>query len=92
MKGLKAVLGIALSVSGLGTAVALGAASVAPTNEVAKVEATSISSKAKLYRFTNNENWANVYVHAWGSSNSSSNTSWPGLQLTSYSFNSGRWI
>lgn len=40
MKGLKAVLGIALSVSGLGTAVALGTVSVAPTNEVAQVEAS----------------------------------------------------
>ena len=41
MKGLKAVLGIALSVSGLGTAVALGTVSVAPINEIAQVEAAN---------------------------------------------------
>ncbi len=43
MKGLKAVLGIALSVSGLGTAVALGTASVTPTNEMIQAEAANSS-------------------------------------------------
>lgn len=69
MKGLKAVLGIALSVSGLGTAVALGTVSVAPTNDIAQVEAAGTT---RLYLdMSGYTNWysssATFKVHTWNS-------------------------
>ena len=42
---------------------------------------------AKVYRFTNNDSWSNVYVHAWNTSDSSHNTAWPGIKLEDYYFN-----
>ena len=88
MKGLKAILGIALSVSGLGTAVALGTVSVAATNEVAEVEAAVITAPATLdYKkvfCTDNNNWGTMYCHYWGGS---SNSSWPGLKMTVFGTN-----
>ena len=86
MSTLKVALAITLSTVGVGSGVAFGVASLAPENEAKVVEASSISSMAKLYRFTNNKNWDNVYVHVWGSSNASNNTSWPGNKLSQSKF------
>ena len=49
------------------------------------VEAGNILSYSKIYRFTAPaEYWGGtVYVHAWGSSTSSNNTTWPGINLSS---------
>lgn len=69
MKGLKAVLGIALSVSGLGTAVALGTVSVAPTNDIAQVEAANatFNQGTKIYLDVSACNWFadNAKVALW---------------------------
>ncbi len=81
MKGLKAVLGIALSVSGLGTAVALGTVSVAPTNEIAQVEAATYAYDVyvDIQGAHSDYDAGNVYCHNW---DGGTGTTWPGTKMT----------
>ena len=77
------LFGVGLGVSALDK----NSEEVAP---VEKVEAASVSSYAKIYRFTAPaEYWGGtVYVHAWGSKTSSKDTTWPGINISSeYSYN-----
>lgn len=77
------LFGVGLGVSALDK----GSEEAAP---VEKVEAATPSSYSKIYRFTAPaEYWGGtVYVYAWGSSDSSKNTDWPGINISSeYSFN-----
>lgn len=73
---------------GVGTFAGIHAYKSAEPAEV--VEAATPSSYSKIYRFTAPaEYWGNtVYVHAWGSSTSSNNTTWPGIDLSGeFSYN-----
>ena len=79
-----------LSAFTLAAAGALGLANLKENNKVEFAEAATPASYAKIYRFTAPaEYWGNtVYVHAWGSSTSSNNTTWPGIDISSeYSYN-----
>lgn len=76
------------SVVALGVGFVLGARQ--SSESVKSVDAATPSSYSKIYRFTAPaEYWGNtVYVHAWGSSDSSKNTTWPGIDLSGeYSYN-----
>lgn len=78
MKSLKAILGIALSIGGLGTTAAVAGVSMASDKNInSEVEAVSTD---KLY-FLNNtgKSSTNWYFHHWGGSN---NSGWPGDQMT----------
>lgn len=90
MKIKKLITGAILATT-LAIGVGVGVASLANKKvEAEPVAAATPSSYAKIYRFTAPaEYWGNtVYVHAWGSSDSSKNTTWPGIDLSGeFSYN-----
>ena len=85
-KGLvKLLVGLTLAASG-----AFAVGNNLSHKKAESVDASSISSYSKIYRFTAPaEYWGStVYVHAWGSGTSSNNTTWPGIDLSSeFSYN-----
>ena len=82
---IKLVLGLTLAASG-----AFAVGSAVSNKKAEPVEAATLSSYSKIYRFTAPaNNWGDTcYVHIWGSSTTSNNTTWPGTNISScYSYN-----
>ena len=76
--------------STLAIGVGVGVAALKQNRKVEQANADTPSSFAKIYRFTAPaEYWGNtVYVHAWGSSDASKNTNWPGIDISNeFSYN-----